>query len=109
MKKIVRLTEGDLHRIVKESVNKVLTELDWKTYQNAANKAYASGDKRASKFHNQAVTQFNKDYGYDEREFKFLSHTLFNFDKSFEDFSLAIRKRPQLWFKLDGASTLSTS
>ena len=46
---------------------------------------------------------------YDEQEFKFLSHTLFNFDKSFEDFSLAIRKRPQLWFKLDGASTLSTS
>ena len=64
-KKLIRLTEQDLHRIVKESVNKVLTELDWKTYQNAANKAYASGDKRASKFHNQAVTQFNKDYGYD--------------------------------------------
>lgn len=37
-KNIIRLTEGDLHRIVKESVNKVLTELDWKTYASAANK-----------------------------------------------------------------------
>lgn len=27
MKKLVRLTEGDLHRIVKESVNKVLNEI----------------------------------------------------------------------------------
>ena len=26
MKKIVRLTESDLHRIVKESVNKILSE-----------------------------------------------------------------------------------
>ncbi len=37
-KKLIRLTESDLHRIVKESVNKVLTELDWRTYANAAKK-----------------------------------------------------------------------
>lgn len=43
MKKIIRLTEQDLHRIVKESVNRVITELDWKTYNNAAREA----DKRA--------------------------------------------------------------
>ena len=41
-KKLIRLTESDLHRIVKESVNKVLTELDWRTYANAAKK---SGDE----------------------------------------------------------------
>ena len=34
MKKIVRLTEGDLHRIIKESVNNIITELDWKTKMN---------------------------------------------------------------------------
>ena len=39
MKKTIRLTESDLHRIVKESVNKILTELDWRTYANAAKKA----------------------------------------------------------------------
>ena len=33
-KKLIRLTESDLHNIVKESVNKILTELDWKTYAN---------------------------------------------------------------------------
>ena len=38
-KKVIRLTEGDIHRIVKESVNKVLTELDWRTYANAAKKS----------------------------------------------------------------------
>jgi hypothetical protein len=33
-KHTVSLSESDLHRIVKGSVNKVLTELDWKTYVN---------------------------------------------------------------------------
>ena len=37
-KQIVKITESDLHKIVKESVNKVLTELDWRTYANAAKK-----------------------------------------------------------------------
>ena len=44
MKKIVRLTESDLHRIIKESVNNIITELDWKTYANAANKRQAQGN-----------------------------------------------------------------
>ena len=38
---MIRLTEGDLHRIVKESVNKILTEMDWRTVVNAANKSRA--------------------------------------------------------------------
>ena len=29
MKKIVRLTESDLHRIIKESVNKIINESDY--------------------------------------------------------------------------------
>jgi len=51
-KKLIRLTESDLHQIIKESVNKVLTELDWKTYANAARKrydnAYADNSGRAT-------------------------------------------------------------
>ena len=39
MKKIVRLTESDLHGIIRNSVNKILSELDWRTYANAANKS----------------------------------------------------------------------
>lgn len=34
----IRLTENNLKQIVAESVKKVLTELDWKTYANAARK-----------------------------------------------------------------------
>ena len=37
-KQIIRITESDLHEIVKESVKKVLTELDWRTYASAAKK-----------------------------------------------------------------------
>ena len=40
-KQIIRLTEKDLHNIIKESVNNILSELDWKTYQNAAETSYS--------------------------------------------------------------------
>jgi hypothetical protein len=90
MKRRVRLTEGDLHRIVKESVNRMLTELDWKTYQNAAKKAHLralddySGQagrgkydaekyngylKRASNFRKAAEDAFNREHGYDDGRF----------------------------------------
>jgi hypothetical protein len=36
----IKLTESDLHKVIKESVNNILTELDWKTYANAAKKRY---------------------------------------------------------------------
>jgi hypothetical protein len=32
MKTIIRLTESDLHRIVKESTKKILREMEWDTY-----------------------------------------------------------------------------
>ena len=38
-KQIIRLTESDLHNIIKESVNNILTELDWRTLSNAEDKA----------------------------------------------------------------------
>ena len=48
-KKLVRLTEVDLHKIVKESVNKILTEIDWRTATSAANKARANFKDRVTK------------------------------------------------------------
>ena len=39
MKQKIKLTESDLHRIIKESVKQVLSELDWRTYQSAAEKS----------------------------------------------------------------------
>ena len=35
-KQVIRLTEDDLHRIIKESVDNILSELDWRTCTSAA-------------------------------------------------------------------------
>lgn len=83
-KQIIRLTESDLHKMVKESVNKILSELDWKTYANAAkkeggntgifnwkNKRYYGKEgeperlkhvERQKKFADAAKQAFDKDY-----------------------------------------------
>ena len=59
MKQIIRLTEGDLHRIIRKSVNEALiNELDWRTYQSAYDK---SGDYR---FRQAANNAFNRQNGY---------------------------------------------
>ena len=39
-KQLIRLTESDLHNIIKESVNNILTELDWRTLASAEEKAH---------------------------------------------------------------------
>ena len=44
MKKRIRLTENDLHRIVKQSVNRVLNEISIDTLQKAQDKAYDKYD-----------------------------------------------------------------
>lgn len=36
----VRLTESQLHAVIEESVRQILSELDWKTYANAAKKRH---------------------------------------------------------------------
>jgi hypothetical protein len=60
-KKLVRLTEDDLHRIIKESVNNILTELDWKTYANAADKRRKQG-KNAYDLEQAASKALSKKY-----------------------------------------------
>ena len=45
MRKKIKLTESDLHNIIKESVNNILSELDWRTYDNASEKAYRLSDE----------------------------------------------------------------
>ena len=50
-KKFIRLTESDLHKIIKESVSRVLNEMDWKTYMNASRKAYNNDEiPRSNRF-----------------------------------------------------------
>lgn len=64
-KQIIRLTESDLHRVIKESVKQVLSELDYRTYLSAHKKALEQGDEdRASHFGVAARNAFNREYGY---------------------------------------------
>lgn len=63
----IRLSESQLHRVIKESVKQVLSELDWKTYANAASKRYNQGKyDNAEELGKAARDAFNRDYGYDK-------------------------------------------
>ena len=48
MKKIVRLTENDLHRIIKESVNRTLNEICGSDYLNYPRSRSDAGNVKAS-------------------------------------------------------------
>jgi hypothetical protein len=70
MKRRIRLTESDLHRVIKESVNNILSELDWRTYANAA-RLTKDRQYRSFDFAEKAADEFNKkhklgDYDNDE-------------------------------------------
>lgn len=63
MKRKIKLTESDLHNIIKESVNHILSELDWRTYQSAYEKALDRG-RKPSEFRQAATNSFNRQNGY---------------------------------------------
>jgi hypothetical protein len=71
----LRLTETDLHRIIKESVKQCLTELDWKTYANATKKAkewreenpYKYDRNRGFDFERATKDAFLKKYGLEDQ------------------------------------------
>ena len=62
MKQRIRLTESDLHKVIKESVKQVLSELDRRTYYNAATKDYMP--QRKTQFLQKSADEFNKQFGY---------------------------------------------
>lgn len=64
-KKQIKLSEAQLRDMIAENVNKVLSELDWKTYANARKKAADNGQyDRSRKFGNAANSAFNDKFGY---------------------------------------------
>lgn len=70
MKKIIKLTEVDLHRIVKESVSRILNEIgETEKYQEKLGKLAArkedNGDKSAKDIRRYAHEKRMKDDGYD--------------------------------------------
>lgn len=44
MKQIIKLTENELHNIIKESVNNILSELDWRTADIAHKQAMSKAN-----------------------------------------------------------------
>ena len=42
----VRLTEGQLHNVIRESVSQILNELNWKTYDSAGRKMLYRNDQK---------------------------------------------------------------
>ena len=63
-KNTVRLTESQLRDIVKESVRRTLSEMDWKTYDVAMRKAAANKDwDRAGRFGTASRNAYNRDFG----------------------------------------------
>ena len=78
----IKLTESQLHKIIKESVRQMLSELDWKTLDNAARKReaqwakyYWRGDEEDKKNFNSylrlkdaARDAFDRDYGYSDED-----------------------------------------
>lgn len=73
-KRTVRLTESELKNIITESVKNIISELDWKTYANAAKKAQhrALGyddekeRDRAYRFSKAAEDAFSRDHDLDD-------------------------------------------
>ena len=67
MKKVIRLTEGDLHNIVKESVNRALNE---RTYQEAMEENYTEYKKFVNDLYNYLINaeNFLEDKYYNEDE-----------------------------------------
>lgn len=65
-KQLIRLTEGDLHKIIEESVKNILTELDWRTYANASHESLKKSrelnksDRNARSKEYQRSLKFNK-------------------------------------------------
>lgn len=74
----IKLTESQLKQIVNESVKNVLSELDWRTYQTATNKANHLSDKaedeyeeqrrniQRRKFQDKAEKMYSKQYGLED-------------------------------------------
>lgn len=72
MKKLIRLTEGDLHKIVKESVRKILKESDYDNYFDWAKNSGASPEEieAAGQRHDSRIPSIYDDYDKLERRQK---------------------------------------
>lgn len=65
LRRHVILKESKLRQYILETVKNVLSELDWRTYASAYDKAQQNGDvRRANKFRQASTNAFNRKHGY---------------------------------------------
>lgn len=72
MGKNIRLNESQFNELITETVNRILTELDWKTYANAARKRYnnAYPDNSGRVTNRQELEKGNRLSNYADSVFK---------------------------------------
>ena len=88
----IKLTESQLKQIVNESVKNVLSELDWRTYQTAANKADNLSDKAEDEYENQRRNIQRRKFQDKAREMYSNQYNLKDFD---DNISLPQSERKQ--------------
>ena len=85
MKQIIRLTEGDLHNIIRKSVNNIIQELDWKTTMNAARKRKEQADNLrgdyGKMFPNSRMSSSRN--GYDDRSDELEKYSQDSFNRQY--------------------------
>ena len=86
------MTESQLRQIVTESVKNVLSELDWRTYQTAANKADNLSDKAEDEYEKQRRNIQRRKFQDKGREMFSKQYNLKDFD---DNISLPQSERKQ--------------
>lgn len=107
MKKIIKLSENDLHNIITESVKRVLNEMNPQTYYNASDKAYNLGQyDRSIKLKNHGENIANNELETDDERYYFqILKKGFNtiIEEDGEEYDLSyILDSDNLYVRLDG-------
>lgn len=89
----IKLTESQLKQIVNESVKNVLSELDWRTYQTAANKADHFSDKAENEYEEQRRNIQRKKFQDKAEEMYSKQYILKDFDYN-QNLPKSERKQP---------------
>lgn len=84
MKRIIRLQESELKRIISETVKNALNELAPETYSNAAMKAYDDGDiERYENFKDATFDAYNKKHNINPNEKEIDLDKMYNLKNDF--------------------------
>lgn len=86
-KNIIKLTESQLHKVIKESVKNVLSEMNWKTYLNAAKGRKQQADELRDLYGNDFPNSLISTYrnSYDERSDDLENYAQSQFNKEYND------------------------